>query len=131
MAAITDFSTDVAKVRLMISDIDDTNQIFSDSAIQTFIDMARGGDIRRAAGQALRTIAGNEVLVQKRQRILDYSTDGPAEAKELRALADDLFAEADKAEAAEDGGAFDWAEMVNTTSQFDERIWKENLRGNY
>lgn len=127
MTAILDFSSDVAKVRLLIGDIDDTDRIFGDGAIQAFIDMALGSNLKRAAAQALLTIAVNEVLVQKRIKLLDLSTDGPAEAESLRALAKELMALAD-AEEVEDG-AFDWAEMVNTTGQYDEFWLKERLRG--
>jgi len=127
MTAILDFSSDVAKVRLLIGDIDDTTRMFNDAAIQAFIDLALGSNLKRAAAQALLTIAVNEVLVQKRIKLLDLSTDGPAEAESLRALAKELMALAD-AEEVEDG-AFDWAEMVNTTGQYDELLLKERLRG--
>lgn len=126
MTAILDFSSDVAKVRLLIGDIDDTDRIFGDGAIQAFIDMALGSNLKRAAAQALLTIAVNEVLVQKRIKLLDLSTDGPAEAEALRALAKELMAQADVEEV---DGAFDWAEMVNTTAQYDELLLKERLRG--
>lgn len=124
MTAITDFSTDAAKVRLLIGDIDDSERIFTTPAINAFISMALGNNIKRAAAQALLTIAVNEVLVQKRIKLLDLSTDGPAEAEALRALAKELMAQADNEEI---DGAFDWAEMVNTTAQYDEFLWKDSL----
>lgn len=126
MTAITDFSSDTARVRLLIGDIDGTDQIFGDAAINAFISMALDGNIKRAAAQALLTIAVNEVLVQKRIRLLDLSTDGPAEAAALRSLATDLRAQADMEEL---DGAFDWAEMVGTTAQYDELLLKERQRG--
>ncbi len=95
MTAITDYSTDVAKVRLLISDIDDTDQIFNDEAVQAFIDMALDSHVKRAAAQALLSIAVNEVLVQKRIKILDLSTDGPAEAIQLRLAAKELMKQAE------------------------------------
>ena len=125
MAAITDFSTDVAKVRLLISDIDDAQQIFNDQAIQAFIDMALDNNLKRAGASALLTIATNEILVQKRIKLLDLSTDGPAEALQLRQLAKQLREEADEEEI---DGAFDWAEQINTTAQWDERLYKDRLR---
>lgn len=126
MAAIFNFDSDLAKVRLLIGDIDDTETIFNDPAIMAFISMALDGNIKRAAAQALLTIAVNEVLVQKRIKLLDLSTDGPAEADALRALAKELMAQADMEEV---GGAFDWAEMINTPAQRDEFLMKERLRG--
>ena len=126
MAAITDYSTDVAKVRLLISDIDDAQQIFNDPAISAFLSMALDGNVKRAAAQALLVMATNEVLVQKRIKMLDLSTDGPAEANALRLLATQLRSEAD---AEEIDGAFDWAEQVNTPAQYQEFIFKDGLRG--
>jgi len=121
MTVIFDYSTDVAKVRLLIGDIDVEDRIFNDLAIQAFIDMALDNNVKRAAAQALLTIAINEVLIQKRIKLLDLSTDGPAESAELRALAKELIAQAD---AEELDGAFDWAEMVDTPFQYDEFVRK-------
>ena len=126
MAAISDFSTDTSLVRLLIGDIDDTERIFNDSAIQAFITLALDGNVKRAAAQALLTIAVNEVLVQKRIKLLDLSTDGPAEAESLRALANELMSQANNEEVE---GAFDWADMINTPAQRDEFLMKERYRG--
>jgi hypothetical protein len=125
MTQILDFSTDVAKVRLLIADTDDTTQIFNDEAIQALIDMALDNNLKRAAGQALMSIAVNEVLVQKRIKILDLSTDGPAEAIQLRLMAKLLF---DQAVEEETTGAFDWAEQINNTWQYNELLYKDSLR---
>lgn len=126
MAAISDFSTDTNLVRLLIGDIDDTERIFNDSAIQAFITLALDGNVKRAAAQALLTIAVNEALVQKRIKLLDLSTDGPAEAESLRALAKELMSQANNEEVE---GAFDWADMINTPAQRDEFLMKERYRG--
>ena len=125
MAFTLDYTTNRGKVRLLISDIDVDNVIFQDDAIDAFLGLARENDVKRAAALALRTIAGNEVYVQKRIRMLDLSTDGPAEAEALRNLATDLEAQAD---AEETSGVFDWAEMVHSPQQFDERLYKQRLR---
>lgn len=125
MAAITDYSTNAAKVRLLISDIDDSEQIFNDEAITAFLSMALDSNIKRAAALALRVIATNEVLVQKRIKLLDLTTDGPAEAKALRDLAGDYDRQANEEET---DGAFDWAEMVSTPAQYGERLYNEALR---
>lgn len=88
-----DYTTDAGKVRLLISDIDVMEPIFADSAIDAFLDMA-GGSVKKAAAQALLSIAVNEILVQKRIRLLDLSTDGPAEAAALRELASEYLSQA-------------------------------------
>ena len=125
MTAITDYSTDVAKVRLLISDIDDTDQIYNDEAIEAFIGLALDGNLKRAAATALMSIAVNEVLVQKRIKLLDIQTDGPAEAIQLRLMAKELMKQADDEELT---GAFDYAEQVNTGWQHDELLYKDALR---
>ena len=125
MAAITDYSTSTAKVRLLISDIDEYDQIFNDSAIDAFIAMALDNNVKRAAASALLSIAVNEVLVQKRIKLLDLSTDGPAEADALRGLALQLRTEADIEET---DGAFDWAESIQTNQQYEEFLYKNGLR---
>jgi hypothetical protein len=121
MTQITDFSTDAAKVRLLIADTDADNLLFSDLMIDAFLSLANDSNIKRAAAIALRTMATNEVMVQKRVRLLSLSTDGPAQSKELRDLATVLEMQADSDEAA-DGGSFDWAEMALTPHNYDE-LW--------
>lgn len=86
MTILSDFSTPSAQVRLLISDIDSDDPIFNDEAIDSFLKMS-SNRVRLAAATALLVIAVNEVLVQKRIRLLDLSTDGPSEASALRDLA--------------------------------------------
>lgn len=92
-------STDAGKVRLLISDVggaDGSNFIFNDDEIVAFLAME--SHYYRAAAAALRTMAASEVMVQKRIKFLELSTDGPAEATALQALADRLDDRADYAE---------------------------------
>lgn len=122
MAATYDISSTQGKVRLKISDVGGTTGdefIFQDDEIQAFLDMA-GGNIALAAASALRTIATNEALVQKRIKFLELSTDGSAIAKELRELA------ATFAEEAETGGDDeDWDPIVEMpTTAFARREQK-------
>ena len=120
MTVLTDFSTDVAKVRLLISDIDPTAPIFGDAAIATAIEMAPGNNLKRAAAQLLLIIAVNEVLVQKHIKLLDLQTAGDLVAKELRALAAQYRAEADE-EGARATGSIGWLELPAGIGQFDKR----------
>ena len=76
------------QVRLLISDTDTSDHIFEDGEIDQFLSIA-DSNIYRAAALGLRTIAGNEVQVQKRIRLLDLDTDGPAVSRELRQLANE------------------------------------------
>lgn len=102
--------------------------ILSDSQLQTLIDME--SSVKLAAAQALDVIASNEALVQKKIRLLDVQTDGPAVAKALRDHAaalrkqvadDDALVDADN--------AFDIAEYVIPPFGWEQRIYNEALRG--
>lgn len=124
-----DVSTDVGKVRLLISDTNSATQFFTDEELSTLLGLPNvSGNVLIAAAQALDVIASNEALVMKMVRILDLSTNGPAVADALRKHATQLRQDAKDAEAAEDGGAFDYAEMVVDAFTERERIWKESLR---
>lgn len=116
MTAITDYSTAGAKVRLLISDIDSTAPIFGDEAIDAFLALS-DDSVKRAAATALMVLAANEVLVQKRIRLLDLATDGPAEAEALRKLAEQYRREADM----EAGGGIGFLELPAGVEPFDRR----------
>lgn len=87
-----DAATDLGRVRLLISDIDDQNPIFTDLEIETFLAL-EGEDVRLAAAQALDTIARNEALVLKVIRTQDLQTDGAKLSAELREHAKSLRAQ--------------------------------------
>ena len=127
MAYTYDVSTGIGQVRLLITDTDEDNPIFQDAEIQAFLDL-NNSSVKRAAAQALDTIASNETLVQKRIRLLDLSTDGPAVAAELRKHAAQLREEAEDADAETAEGLFDWAEMAVDEFTARERVIKEELR---
>lgn len=80
----------IYRLRLLISDIGGVsgdNFIFTDSEIETFLDM-RYANEALAAATALRTLATNSTLVSKRIKFLELETDGPSETKALLAAAD-------------------------------------------
>lgn len=123
-------STDRGKVRLLISDTDDsdaTRQLFTDEEIDTFLTL-RASSVFRAAATALRTIASNEVQVQKRISILDLRTDGPSEARALRQLADDYEQAADEEDREAVSGGFAIAEFADDEFGRLERLRKEAER---
>ena len=93
---------EVEQVRALTADLDPENYLLSDAQLQGFITLYQG-NIKRAAARALRTVAASEVLVGKKIRTQDLQTDGPAVSAELRALADDLWAEAEADDAATAG----------------------------
>lgn len=103
MPITTDPTTAIGKVRLLIADIQDTDPLFTDEQIQAFLDMF-DSSVFRAAAQAAEAIAFSEVLVSKKIRTQDLSTDGPAVAKAMRELAASLRERA--SEVAEDGDMF-------------------------
>lgn len=90
MPSSYNLETEVGQVRLLISDVGGetgTSFVFTDEEITAFLNQKSGDDML-AAALALRVMAANEVLTQKRIQFLELKTDGPAEAKALNELAD-------------------------------------------
>lgn len=117
-----DLSTDIGKVRLNITDTDVAGEhVFSDEEIQAFLD--QGGTVFKATALALMTLATNEALVQKRIRLLDLSTDGPAVAAALNAKAKEYLALD-----AEAGEGFSYAEWVVDEFSRREKAIKDAMR---
>lgn len=127
MAFTYEVSTDRGKVRLLIKDTDEDNAVFNDDEIDAFLSM-EGSNVQRGAALALETIASDEAMTLKVIKLLDLQTDGAKTSEALLSRADRLRAQAEEAEAAEDGGAFDIAEWVNDEFSARERILKQNLR---
>lgn len=91
-----DLSTNEGKVRLLIADSRDDGHIYEDEELTTFL-VLNAANVRLAAADALETMASNESLVQKKIRLLDVQTDGPAVAADLRKAAANLRALANAA----------------------------------
>lgn len=89
-----DPSTDIGLARLLATDVNEAEPIFSDASWTAFLTL-NGSNARRAAAQALDTIAASEVLVSKVIRTQDLQTDGAKVSAELRALAKSLREQAD------------------------------------
>lgn len=123
-----DPDTDRGRVRLLVTDTEEDLAIFDDAEVDTFLTLM-GSNILKAAALALETIAGRETLIQKRIKLLDLQTDGPAEAAALLAQAKRLREAAAEMEEAEVGAVFDYAEMVVDAFTRRERREKEALRG--
>lgn len=97
--AIT-FTQATGQVRLLISDIDDPNFIFTDAQIAGYLaghgvaadgPVLPRGPILRAAADALDAIATSEALVSKVMQTVDgLQTDGAKVANSLRTRADSL-----------------------------------------
>lgn len=90
MAFTYDLTTERGQVRLLITDTLHDNPIFQDNEIDFFLSntaVDSSNDVNLAGAKALETIAASESLVQKKIKILDLTTDGPAVAKSLREAA--------------------------------------------
>lgn len=96
-----DYTTDVGKVRLLISDLDPAKLVLTDDMIAGYLQL-EDGNLRRAAAEALDAIASSEVLLSKKIRTQDRESDGPAVAAELRKHAAALRARADADDAADE-----------------------------
>ena len=125
MAFTYDLTTDIGKVRLLCTDSVIAYEIFSDDEIGSFLAL-ESDTVKKAAALALETIASSEVLVQKRIRLLELTTDGPAESAELLKRATLLR---EQAEADEEGdySPIDFAPLIYDDFSFRERIVDEAL----
>lgn len=79
----------VGMVRLLITDISETDPLFTDADLMAVL-AAEGDNVKLAAATALEVIARSELLIAKKISTQDLSTDGPAVAAELRAQAKSL-----------------------------------------
>lgn len=118
---VLDPTITLGQVRLLISDVDEGNLLFTDPQVTAFLTL-NADNVRRAAAQALDVIAGNEALVSKKIRTQDLATDGPAVAKELRALATELRRQEDEAEGGGDDFGF---EIVDFDPTPDDTLLRE------
>jgi hypothetical protein len=121
-------------VRLLITDTDITDPIFTDDQINQFLYVGSSGtgsygmaEIRLASAYALRTIASSQVLTLKVGKAFDMQIDGSKVSSEIRAHADALQA---LAFADNSDGGFAIAEQVLDQFSFRERLIKEVLRLN-
>lgn len=84
----------------------DTGCVFSDAEIAGYLTL-EGGAVKRAAAQAIDTIADNEALTSKYIRDHQLTLDGTKVADSLRKRATSLRAQADAEEQAADDGFFE------------------------
>lgn len=93
-------------VRFLVNDVrlaDVTGNVFTDPEIDGYLDL-EGGNVKRAAAQAIDTIADNEALASKVLKDHTLTTDGAKVADALRKRAASLRAQA--AEEDEDAGFY-------------------------
>lgn len=123
MAFTYDLSTDVGKVRLLITDTHEPDPIFQDDELTALLAL-EGGDVRLGSALALETIATNEVLILKTIKTLELETDGPAVARALYTRAKALRDQAEE----DSGTSFEIAELVYNDPTARERLRNEALR---
>jgi hypothetical protein len=119
-------ATDVGRCRLMIPDRVEAEAIFQDEEISAFL--ALEGGVKGATALALETIASDQALTLKVIKLNDLTTDGAKVSDALLKRAAQLRQQAAAEEAAEEDGAFDFAEMVNDQFSYRERVRNEALR---
>lgn len=123
MAWTYDVSTGAGKVRLMATDTDTSNQLFTDAEIDAFLTL-ESSNLKKAAALALETIASQEALILKVLKTADVTTDGAKLSAELRARAKGLRESADS-----DDYTFDWAEQTLSTANAADIVYNDALRG--
>ncbi len=117
-----DPTTSRGQVRLLCTDTDAANQIFSDAEIDTFLTL-EDSEVKGAAALALETIASQEALILKCLKVGDVTTDGAKLAKTLMDRASRLRADVDGV------ATFDWAEQTLTSFAAEQILWNDALRG--
>ena len=122
-----DETTDIGTVRMIIQDIDVEQAMFSDAGITKLLSM-NGEDVRLAAAAGLDIMASSQAMILKVIRTLDLSTDGASVARALREHAAQLREDAEKADGGEEGGLFDYAELVTNAFTARERLRNQVLR---
>ncbi len=121
-----DTTTDIGKVRMLIPDRDENNAIFQDEEIQAFLDL-NDSSVKRAAAEALETIASDQALTLKVISTLDLTTNGASVSDALLKRAERLRT-ASEDEDAGDGTLFDYGEMVVNEFTKRERVRKQYER---
>ncbi len=96
----------------------------TDAQLQDLLDLE--GDVRLAAADALDTIAASESMIQKKIKILDLQTDGPAITAALQARAKTLREQVFNIEMNE--STFDITEQINDKPGFREKVIKDWMR---
>lgn len=125
---LSDLSSNRSRLRLLVRDTDPDYTIFQDEELDVFLSLEES-NLKRAAAMAYEVIAGNEAYIQKVQKTLDIQTDGARLADAFMKQAEMWRKQAAEEEANDEGGAFDWAEMVLDTPTYVERLQKVELRG--
>jgi len=128
MAFTYNLASSEGQIRLLIMDNNAAAYVFEDAEISAFLTL-ESANVRKGAALALETLASNEAFVLKVIQLLDLKTDGAKTADALMKRAAALRKQAADDEQAEEGGAFDIAEMVVDDFSGRERISKEWLRG--
>jgi hypothetical protein len=110
---VYDPTTPVGQVRLLINDTQDPpNQVFTTPEITGFLTL-EGNNVKRAAAQAIDTIADDEALTSKVIKDHDLSTDGAKVADALRKRAAALRDQADTDDSKNDeAGFFEFVPLV-------------------
>lgn len=111
--------------------VDYDHVLLLDDTIQALIDVEdesadATADIRLAAADALDAIASSQTLIQKKIKLLDLSTDGPAVAADLRKHANTLRKMVFSADF--DEATFDIAEQVYAPFGLPEKLYNDILK---
>lgn len=105
-----DPTTPQGLVRLLLNDVDESAQVFTDQEIDAFL-ILEGQDVKRAAAQAIDTNADNELLASKVITSQDVATDGAKLAAAMHARAAAL-----RQQSLEDEQAAGYFEIVDTAA---------------
>jgi hypothetical protein len=128
MSFTYNLATNIGKVRRTIPDKEETDAIWSDEEITSFLD-DENNDWRRASALALEIMASDELLVLKTIRIHNIETNSDRMASALMKRAQSLRQLAKEADADTDASSFEIIEMVTDDNQYQNKVLNAALRG--
>lgn len=120
---MADYTTPLGKTRLLSVDVDPANPLLSDEMLNGYLAL-HDDNPYLAAADALDAMATTEVLLAKKIRSQDISTDGPAVAAELRKQAAYLRGKAADDLALANQGFFEVISYPSAYAEAAERPWR-------
>lgn len=129
-----DLGTEIGRIRVMIGDTDESDQMLTDAMIAVY---ATGGALAQASEYLSAAACADAIAAKLSQRVTSFTADGATfnwgstggPAKRYLDLADRLRKTHEQNEETNVDGLFDWAEFAVDDFSARERLENQILRG--
>ena len=121
-----DPTNNIGRVRRTLPDKDINNAFWTDEEIQSFLN-DEDNNWRKATALALETMASDDLIVLKVIEVQNITTNTDRLMSAMLRRAERLREDAIKEEA-NDGDAWDVAEIIVTDAQYRQRVYNQALR---